>query len=266
MLFSTLPAQLAALILLTATASANTVTLNFNLPFLGPSLPSSLSSLIQFVLSRAQVAYLLRCLASHQPPNSAPNQSTKVVSSPPKRQLASSSNSPTPPRPPHPRANLLPLEMVDSARTPLGTRDEDNQALLACVGESPDSASFAIHKRKELIPVPPLQHPTGFRLDLHSLPSSPSSSTPPPIYLLITATPSFVPFPSLASSPPTVPFTLLLEPVHLGFIPASTLPLVGAIVGLLFLLWLGRVPGRVADGFKWIARGRGEEDKGSKEE
>ncbi|BGP09452.1 hypothetical protein JCM10049v2_005323 [Rhodotorula toruloides] len=67
----------------------------------------------------------------------------------------------------------------------------------------------------------PASHPSAFHLSTHRAPSSsPHPSLP---HLLISAAPSFV-SPS-QNHTLDVPFTILLEPVHLGGVPESTLPL-----------------------------------------
>ncbi|GAA5926997.1 hypothetical protein JCM1841_001606 [Sporobolomyces salmonicolor] len=111
----------------------------------------------------------------------------------------------------------------------------------------------------------PASHPTDFRLDLYSIPASASRSTQDyAIYLLISATPSFVSSrASAAGSSASVPFTVLFEPVHLGFIPHSTVPLIAGLAGLLLALWAGKVPQRATRALEGLARSK--EDKNKKE-
>ncbi|GAA5858635.1 hypothetical protein JCM1840_006494 [Sporobolomyces johnsonii] len=111
----------------------------------------------------------------------------------------------------------------------------------------------------------PASHPTNFHLDLYSIPASASRSTRSfAIYLLISATPSFVSSPASAAKPSAnVPFIVLLEPVHLGFIPHSTVPLIAALAGLLLALWAGKVPQRVTSALEGL--GRSKADKHTKE-
>lgn len=91
------------------------------------------------------------------------------------------------------------------------------------------------------------QTPTDFDLSL-------SPSTPHGLpKLLVTAHNPRVPNPSAAQAPPQVAYTLLLEPVHLG-IPASCLPLIGVLLGVLLALRGFRIPGRVADALELISR------------
>lgn len=103
-----------------------------------------------------------------------------------------------------------------------------------------------------------LQHPTDFDLRVYGY--SETSLAPPPLYLSISASPSYVAFPSEVNSP-TVPFTLLLEPAHLGGVPASTLPLIGSLVGLLLLLWLTKLPSRVAHVIEGLGRAERQKER-----
>jgi hypothetical protein len=77
----------------------------------------------------------------------------------------------------------------------------------------------------------PTQHPTNFHLSTHRAPpSSPHPSLP---HLLISANPSFVSSTPGHNQTLDVPFTVLVEPVHFGGVPESTLPFMGVLVGLL---------------------------------
>ncbi|ORY51205.1 hypothetical protein BCR35DRAFT_310697 [Leucosporidium creatinivorum] len=110
----------------------------------------------------------------------------------------------------------------------------------------------------------PASHPTDFDLQVYTSPDS--SQVPPPLYLAISASPSFVAFPSAEISSPFVPFTLLLEPAHLGGVPESTLPLIGSLLSLLLLLWLTKLPSRVADAFEGLGRAKRRRERSIKVE
>uniref|UniRef100_A0A0K3C448 FGENESH: predicted gene_1.195 protein n=1 Tax=Rhodotorula toruloides TaxID=5286 RepID=A0A0K3C448_RHOTO len=91
----------------------------------------------------------------------------------------------------------------------------------------------------------PASHPTTFHLSTHRAPSSsPDPSLP---HLLISATPSFV-SPSCDQTL-YVPFTILLEPIHFGGVPESTLPFVLVLVGLVGVMGVSGVAGGMG---RWL--------------
>lgn len=129
----------------------------------------------------------------------------------------------------------------------------DGQAQLASLSQSPLSLpSHRIHSSNLAA-----QSPADFAFTLNS------------DKLVITATPSSVRLPrldpALLASLATVDIRVVLEPAYFGFLPASCLPLIVTIVGILLVLYLADLPGRamrvidvLADG---VARER-QADKG----
>ena len=76
--------------------------------------------------------------------------------------------------------------------------------------------------------------------------------------ILITANYTGVPLPSrTVDISRVVPFTLLVEPVHFRFLPATAGPLVLTLGVVLLGLWGAGVPGWVADRVEGVARGSG---------
>ncbi|GAA6040560.1 hypothetical protein JCM8097_005464 [Rhodosporidiobolus ruineniae] len=97
-------------------------------------------------------------------------------------------------------------------------------------------------------------YPTDFHLSLHAAP--PSSPYPHLPHLLIRSQPAFVAAPSAASEKRyAVPYTLDVEPVHLGGVPQSTLPVVAFLAAVLAVLFLAGVPQRVCDALEGLAAG-----------
>ncbi|BGP25878.1 hypothetical protein JCM10295v2_004819 [Rhodotorula toruloides] len=97
----------------------------------------------------------------------------------------------------------------------------------------------------------PASHPTSFHLSTHRAP--PSSPHPHLPHLLISAFPSFV------SSLPVnqtleVPVTMLLEPVHFGGVPESTMPVVAVLLGLVGVAYVTGVAGGSAKMLAKLAR------------
>ena len=106
-----------------------------------------------------------------------------------------------------------------------------------------------------------MQYPMDFQLDLFAIPGSSTRATSRyGGYLLLTASPTSVHSPS-SSRFKSVPITILIEPVWLGFVPESMFRVIALLVAVVGVLLVGRVPQRIVGGIGRVARDMEEKDR-----
>jgi len=100
-----------------------------------------------------------------------------------------------------------------------------------------------------------------FKLDSFAIPHSSSRATPQfGGYLLLTASPSSVHSPS-SSQFKSVPVTLLIEPIWLGFVPESMFKVIGLLLAIVGVMLVGKVPQKIVGGIGKVASDMEEKDR-----
>ncbi|GAA5926936.1 uncharacterized protein JCM15063_000411 [Sporobolomyces koalae] len=105
--------------------------------------------------------------------------------------------------------------------------------------------------------------PTDFNLKVFEIPSDKYRSTWQPGGFLLVSSSSTATSPDSSSSLTTgsVPVTVVIEPVWIGVIPESTIGALLTVLGVVFVLVVGRVPQRVVEQVRTVGKASGRDDK-----